>query len=165
MDSGAKLHRCVKKSRAFAAIVASLFAAAAWAQVQVSNAWVRGTVAGQQATGAYMRLAAPADSALVAVSTPVAKVAEIHEMKLEGGVMRMHAIPRIPLPAGKPVELKPGGYHVMLMELTRPLKDGEAVPLTLTVQDATGHRSTVEVKATVRPLAGGSSAPPQGHGH
>jgi copper(I)-binding protein len=59
------------------------------------------------------------------------------------------------------VDLKPGGYHVMLMELTQPLKEGESVPVTLTIEDKAGKKTTVEVKAAVRPLT--SSAAPMKH--
>jgi copper(I)-binding protein len=89
----------------------------------------------------------------------VAKVVEIHAMKMDGGVMTMNAVPRLTVPAGKPVELKPGGYHVMLMGLVQPLKDGETVPLTLTFESPAGKRSTVDVKALVRPLAAGVPPP------
>jgi periplasmic copper chaperone A len=122
------------------------------AQVQVTDAWVRGTVPGQRATGAFMQLASPGDSALVAVSSPAAKAAEIHTMTLEGGVMRMRAIDSLALPAGKTVELKPGGYHVMLLDLAQPLKEGDSVPVVLTFADATGRKTSQEVKATVRAL-------------
>ncbi len=163
MSSVVPFQHCMKTLRRVGGLLPLLFATAVGAQVTVSDAWIRGTVPGQPSTGAYMRLSSAKDASLVSVSTPVAKVTEIHEMKLEAGVMHMHAVPNVPLPAGRPVEFGPGGYHVMLMELTRPLKDGESVPLTLTVQDATGAKSTVQVKATVRPLAEG--APPSSHMH
>jgi copper(I)-binding protein len=124
----------------------------ALAQVAVAEAWVRGTVEGQRATGAFMKLTAPAATALVAAASPVAKIVEIHEMKMEGGVMKMNAVDRIALPAGQSVELKPGGYHVMLMALSAPLKEGDTVPITLTFQDAGGRKQALEVKATVKPL-------------
>jgi hypothetical protein len=132
---------------------------AASAQVAVTDAWVRGTVTGQKATGAFMQLKSPADAALVAVSSPVAKIVEIHEMKMEGGMMKMNAVDRLALPAGKAIDLKPGGYHVMLMDLVKPLKDGDTVPLQLTFEDKAGKKQTVEVKAVVRPLAA-SGGPP-----
>lgn len=122
------------------------------AEVAVSDAWVRGTVPGQMGTGAFMRLTSSADTTLVGVASPAAKVVELHEMKTEGGMMKMSAIRRLPLPAGKVVELKPRGYHVMLMDLARPLKDGDTVPLTLTFEDKTGAKQTVVVKASVRAL-------------
>jgi len=135
-----------------AAVLVVLFAAPAGAQVVVTDYWVRGTVAGQQGTGAFMRLTSPADVMLVGVASPAAKVAEIHEMKVEGGMMKMSAVLRLPLPAGKVVELKPGGYHVMLMDLAQPLKEGDVVPLTLTFEDKAGAKQTIAVKAPVRSL-------------
>jgi hypothetical protein len=110
---------------------------------------VRGTVTGQKATGAFMRLQSASDTALVAAASPVAGVVEIHEMALENNIMRMRAVPSLPLPAGRPVELKPGGYHVMLMDLKQQVKEGEVVPVTLVVETA-GRREAIEVKASVR---------------
>ena len=134
-----------------AAFVVTLAVPAA-AQVTVSDAWVRGTVAGQMGTGAFMKLVSPTDVTLVGAASPAAKIVEVHEMKQEGGMMKMNAVDRLPLPAGKSVELKPGGYHVMLMDLARPLKEGDVVPLTLTFVDKAGAKQTVEVKAAVRAL-------------
>ena len=129
------------------------------AQVTVTDPWVRGTVTGQKATGAFMQLKSPADAALVAASSPVAKIVEIHEMKMEGGMMKMNAVDKLALPAGKAVDLKPGGYHVMLMDLVKPLKDGDFVPLHLTFEDKAGKKQTVDVKALVKPLAAGANTP------
>ena len=137
-------------------LAAALAAApAALAQVAVSNPWVRGTVAGQKATGAFMQLKADADVSLVGASSPVAGIVEIHEMKMDAGVMRMSAIPALPLPAGKAVDLKPGGYHVMLLDLKQQLKAGDTVPVTLVVEGKDGKRETIEVKAPVKQLAAG----------
>jgi periplasmic copper chaperone A len=146
---------------AIAVLAAASLAAAAGAsaQVTVTDPWVRGTVTGQKATGAFMQLQSPADAALVAASSPVAKIVEIHEMKMEGGMMKMNAVDKVALPAGKPIALKPGGYHVMLMDLVKPLKDGDAVPLQLTFEDKAGKKQTVEVKAVVRPLAASGTLP------
>jgi hypothetical protein len=128
------------------------------AQVAVNGAWVRGTVAGQKVTGAFMQMTSPTDTALVTVTSPVAKIVEIHEMKMDGGMMKMNAIDKVPLPAGKLVELKPGGYHVMLFDLQRPVNEGDVVSLTLTFEDKAGKKSTVEVKAAVKALAPGAPA-------
>ncbi|MEO8124156.1 MAG: copper chaperone PCu(A)C [Burkholderiales bacterium] len=122
------------------------------AQTTVSDPWVRGTVAQQKATGAFMQITSAQGGKLVAVSSPVAGVVEIHEMSMSGNVMKMHAIPELALPAGKAVELKPGGYHVMMMDLKQPMTDGEVVPLTLVVVGKDGKRETIEVKAPVKPL-------------
>ncbi|WP_348697642.1 copper chaperone PCu(A)C [Duganella fentianensis] len=132
-----------------------LAALPAMAQVTVSEAWVRGTVAQQKATGAFMTLNAAQDSRLVAASSPVAGMVEVHEMSMSNDVMRMRQLDSLALPAGKPVKLMPGGYHLMLMQLQRPLADGDKVPLTLEIEDAKHVRSKVTVEAVVRPLAGG----------
>lgn len=130
--------------------------AAAQAQVKVTDAWVRGTVSQQKASGAFMRITSAQGGKLLEVSSPVAGVAEIHEMAMQGDMMRMRAVPTLELPAGKAVELKPGGYHVMLMDLKQQLKPGESVPLTLVVEGKDGKRETLEVKAPVRALADGA---------
>jgi copper(I)-binding protein len=149
-------------SRFFVA-AAALIAVAAHAQVTVKEAWVRASVPQQQATGAFMQLQAASDARLVSVSSPVTPIAEIHEMAVQDNVMKMRAVPAIELPAGKTVELKPGGYHVMLMDLKRPMQEGEIVSLTLVFEGKNGQRETVEVKAPVRPLNAGAA--PGGHKH
>ena len=140
-------------------------AASAWAQspVQVQDAWARATVANQSATGAFMKLTAPENTRLVSASSPVAGIVEIHEMRMEGDVMRMRAVPALPLAAGQTVELKPGGYHVMLMDLKGPLKAGDAVPLTLVFEGTNGQRRTQDVTAVARAM--GAAAAPAGAGH
>ena len=143
----------------FLGLVLALIAAPSLAQVAVSDAWVRGTVPGQKATGAFMRLKSPTDAALVSASSPVAGIVEIHEMALEGGVMKMRAVPKLPLPAGKSVDLKPGGYHVMLMDLKQPLKEGDTVPVTLAFTDKDGKQVTQEVKAQVKALTAPAGMP------
>ena len=136
-------------------LVSALFGSSAvQAQdVAVSNPWVRGTVPAQKATGAFMELKSKDDAALVSATSPVAGTVEIHEMVLENNVMKMRAIPKLDLPAGKGVQLKPGGYHVMLMDLKQPLQKGDTVPITLKVEGKDKSVKTVEVKAEVRELA------------
>ena len=143
----------------FLGLVLALIAAPSLAQVAVSDAWVRGTVPGQKATGAFMSLKSPTDAALVSASSPVAGIVEIHEMSLEGGVMKMRAVPKLALPAGKAVDLKPGGYHVMLMDLKQPLKEGDTVPVTLAFTDKDGKQVTQEVKAQVKALTAPAGMP------
>ena len=135
-----------------ASIVFAAIGTPAAAQVNVKEAWVRATVAEQKATGAFMQLSAPTGGRLVEVRSSVAGVVELHEMSMEGTTMKMRAVPGIDLPAGKTVELKPGGYHVMLMGLKQPLKEGQTVTLTLLVEGPDKKRETVDVKALVRPL-------------
>jgi copper(I)-binding protein len=137
---------------------------AALAQVTVADPWVRATVPAQKATGAFMQLTAKQDSRLIAVKSPVAGMVEVHEMAMDKDVMTMRAVTGgLPLPAGKTVELKPGGYHVMLMDLKQPVKEGETVALKLTVEDKTGKRSELDVAAVARPL--GASAAPAADSH
>jgi hypothetical protein len=155
------MHR-LTLARLVAAVLA-LGAATAAAQVTVADAWVRGTVTGQKATGAFMQLKSATDTALVAAASPVAGVVEIHEMKMDAGVMKMSALTSLAVPAGKTTDLKPGGYHVMLMELKQQLKEGETVPVTLTFEDQSGKRQTVEVKAPVRALTTPAKDAPQKH--
>ncbi len=149
--------------RLFAAVLA-LSSAPVLAQVAVVDPWVRATVPQQQASGAFMKLTAERGARLVEARSPVAGVVEIHEMAMEGNVMRMRAVPGIDLPAGRAVELRPGGYHVMLMSLKQTLNAGDTVPITLVFEDADRQRRTVEVKAPVRPLATPAGAPAAG-GH
>ena len=145
--------RCLRSLLASGLIAIALPAAA---QVSITEAWVRGTVTGQKSTGAFMQIKSPADTALVAVSSPAAKITEVHSMKMEGGVMKMNAVDKLAVPAGQAVELKPGGYHVMLLDLIAPLKEGESVPLKLTFEDKAGKKETLDVKAVVRPLSAGA---------
>jgi copper(I)-binding protein len=137
---------------ACAAVLSLAATASAFAQTTVKGAWVRGTVAQQKASGAFMHITSGAGGTLVSVSSPVAGVAEIHEMAMDGNVMKMRAVPGLDLPAGKTVELKPGGYHVMLLDLKQQLRPGETVALTLTVEGKDGKREAVDVKAPVEPL-------------
>ncbi|TFW16005.1 copper chaperone PCu(A)C [Duganella callida] len=129
-----------------------LAALPALAQVTVSEPWVRATVAAQKATGAFMTLTSTQAAKLVAVSSPAAGAVEVHEMKMDNDMMRMRQVPALDLPAGQPIKLAPGGYHLMLLNLKQPLKDGDKVPLTLEIEDAHKVRSKVEVEAPVKPL-------------
>jgi copper(I)-binding protein len=118
--------------------------------VEVKNAWVRSTVAAQTASGAFMEITSREAVQLVGVSTPVADSAEVHEMRMDGNVMKMRAVDKLALPAGKPLVLGPGGYHLMLLGLKHPLTPGTRVPLSLQIESASGKRSTVNVSAEVR---------------
>ncbi|MEC5211625.1 copper(I)-binding protein [Polaromonas sp. CG_9.5] len=127
--------------------------------VEVKDAWVRATVPGQKGTGAFMNITAKDGSKLVGVSSPVAGVAEVHEMKMDGDIMRMRAVPVLDLPLGQTVQLKPGGgYHVMMMELKQGLPKGTTVPLTLRFQDAKGVETRMEVSVPVSTTAPGAKA-------
>ena len=145
----------------------ALLSTAAPAQdtVRVDGAWARASVPGQKATGAFMTLTAPHGARLVGVSSPAAGVAEIHEMAMQGDVMRMRAVPQLELPAGKPVEFKPGGYHVMLLDLKAPLAQDSTVPITLLLRDAQGAEIKQALQVPVRAVATPAGAPMSGHGH
>jgi copper(I)-binding protein len=129
------------------------------APVDVRDAWIRASVPGQSGTGAFMKLTAPSGARLVGASTPAAGVAGVHEMKMEGDTMRMRGVASLELPPRQTVELKPGGYHIMLMDLKQPLATGTTVPLTLDFEDAKGHKSTLELKV---PVQVGATTPAQG---
>jgi len=147
--------------RLWASLVTGLLSTLALAQgVSATEPWVRATVAGQQATGAFMKLTASQALRLVQAGSPVAGLVEIHEMRMDKDVMRMSAIPGLDLPAGRSVELKPGGYHVMLMQLKQQIRDGETVPITLTFQTPDGKREKLEIKAQARTMG-----QPSKHGH
>jgi copper(I)-binding protein len=139
-------------------LLLSLLALSVRAQVEVGGAWVRPTVEGQLGTGAFMTLRSREPLRLVGASSAVAGVVEIHEMALQNNVMRMRAIEALPLPAGQPVELKPGGYHVMLMDLKRTLRAGEQVAIELQFETADKRRVVQVVQAEVR---GARGAAPQ----
>lgn len=116
------------------------------AVLQVVNAWARPTVAEQMATGAYMKIIPSKDGTIVGVSSKVADVTEIHEMKMEGDVMRMRAVENLPVKAGSALELAPGGYHVMLMGLNQSVTEGQPFELTLIFKGTDGGESNVPVR-------------------
>ncbi len=122
------------------------------AQTRVDDAWVRATVAGQPSTGAFMTLQADSDSKLLSVQSPVAKTVQIHQSSMKNDVMSMRQVESVELPAGKPVSFDPHGYHVMLMDLTAQVKEGDKVPLILTVENAKGEKETIKVEAEARAL-------------
>ena len=135
-----------------ALVGAVLLSVSAYAQVNVTDPWIRATVPVQKSTGAFMQVQSAAPARLVEVRTEVAARTELHEMAMDGQVMRMRRVDGIELPAGRPVNLATGGYHVMLFGLKRQLKEGENVELTLVVQDAAKKRQEVKVAVPVKPL-------------
>nr|WP_242631154.1 copper chaperone PCu(A)C [Variovorax paradoxus] len=137
------------------------------ATVDVRDGWVRQSVPGQSGTGAFMKLTAPTGTKLVGIATPAAGVAEVHEMKMEGDTMKMRELPGgLDLPAGQTVELKPGGYHVMMMDLKQPLTKGSTVPVTLRFEDAKGQKTSLDLKLPVgAPEGADAAAPAHQHKH
>ena len=124
----------------------------ALAEITVKDAWVRGTVPSQTTTGAFLTITSTEDAKLVGASTPIANMTEIHQSTMKNGIAHMQEAASVELPAGKPVELKPGGYHLMLMGVEKTLGRDEKVPLHLTIADKNGKKTRIEVKADVRPL-------------
>lgn len=150
------------KKSLLALVLGVAMSSSVYAQVTVKDPWVRGTVAAQKATGAFMQLSSAQDARLVEARSPVANIVEVHEMAMVDNMMKMRALPNgLALPAGQTVELKPGSYHVMLIDLKAPLSEGEVVPITLVVEGKDKKRETIEVKAPVRALA----APAMQHKH
>ncbi len=133
-----------------AAAAAFLLPLGALAQstVTVSGVWVRETVPGRNVTAAYATVENPgtADLQIVGASAEVAGRVEMHEMMRSGDMMKMSPVKAITVPAKGKVELKPGGLHIMLFDLKRPLKEGETVELIL----ATDKGATVKAQAPVK---------------
>jgi len=146
------------KNTIFAA-VCLLSSSLACAEVTIADPWVRATVPQQKATGAFMQMTSTTDVKLVAAQSPIANVVEIHEMKMDNNVMKMRQISGLDLAAGKTVELKPGSYHIMLLELKQQVRDGDAVPVSLVFEDQKKQRQTVDVNAVGRPLNAAAGAP------
>ncbi len=152
------------KKLAAALLLASAASLPAWAaNVSVTDAWARATMPGQKVSAAYMTIRSDVDAKLLGASSTAVPRVELHEMRMDGEVMRMREVGTLALPAGKPVKLEPGGYHIMLMNLGRPIAAGEAVPLTLTIE-SDGRQETIEVKAEAR-SPGGESAQHRHHRH
>ena len=134
---------------------AAAFAAGAFAQnakvgnVQIENAYTRATVPGQQVAGGFMKIENKGGvDLLVSASSPVAGEVQLHEMAMDGNVMKMRQVKDIPVPAGGAVELKPGGLHLMFMNIKAPLTAGETVPVKLKFAKA----GEVEVKMPVNAM-------------
>jgi copper(I)-binding protein len=134
---------------------AAAFAAGAFAQnakvgnVQIENAYTRATVPGQQVAGGFMKIENKGSvDLLVSASSPVAGEVQLHEMAMDGNVMKMRQVKDIPVPAGGAVELKPGGLHLMFMNIKAPLTAGETVPVKLKFAKA----GEVEVKMPVNAM-------------
>ena len=128
----------------------------AHAQVAIKDAWVRATVGPQKVTGAFMQITATQDAKLVAVQSGAAKKVELHTMEMDKDVMRMREIESLDLPAGKAVELKPGSYHIMLIDLNKPVKEGDTVAITLVIENKDKKRENIKVKATAKSLTSSS---------
>lgn len=142
------------------AVSALLTCINAWAHdgLQVQDSWVRATVPGQMATGAFMQISAPQGARLLAVESSVG-TAQIHQMSMDQGVMRMSEVKSgLSIEPGQSLSLKPGGYHIMLMDLKAALSAGSSVPLTLVFKNSRGEAQRMELQVPVR------TSPPAGAG-
>ena len=152
----------MSRSLAFALLAATLYCGPALADdfqvksLRVSNPFVRATPPGAKVAGVFMSIENRGKEAdrLVSASSPVAGVVEIHEMAMDGGMMKMRAVKSIDLTPGATVEFRPGGYHVMLEELKQPLKQGDQIPVLLTFEKA----GTMEIKVKVEPMGAAAHA-------
>lgn len=140
-----------------------LAAVSAQAQVEVTDAWARATGPGQKATGVFMNLTAKKATRLVGVKTALTPTAEVHQMTMDKDVMKMQSVKALDLPEGKTVALKPGSYHVMLMDLKAPLAEDEHAIITLLFEDAAGVKTQQEVHAVAKKMAMDGKDKPQ-HG-
>jgi periplasmic copper chaperone A len=119
------------------------------APVKVDQPWARSTVEGQDSSGAYMTLTAREPLTLLGATTPAANIVEIHQMKMEGDVMKMRAAETLPLKPGEPLRFAPNGYHFMMMDLKAPFRIGSRIAMTLRFRDAKGGVKTLDVSVPV----------------
>lgn len=139
----------MNKLLAFAAAGAAALAFAQPAPVTVEGAWARASVQGQSGTGAFMTITAKEPLTLVGVASPAAGLAELHEMRMDGDVMRMRPVESIAIAPGQPLQLKPGGWHLMLQQLKAPLQPDTKVPVTLTFRTAKGETRKLDLAVPV----------------
>lgn len=159
----------MKLSYSLAAVVLALSATTASAHdfkagpLKIGHPWSRATPAGAKVGGGYLSIENTGSAAdrLVSVSAPFAARAEIHEMAVKDGIMTMRPMEKgVEVPAGGKVEFKPGGYHIMFMELKQPLKQGETMKGTLTFEKA----GSVDVEFKVDSIAAkGGEGEHKGH--
>lgn len=154
----------MKKALAILALAVGSTGALAQADhVRIENPYARATAPGAAVGGGYatIRNTGKAPDRLVGASSAASARTELHEMKMVDNVMRMREVKGLDVPANGTLELKPGGYHLMFMELKAPLKQGDKVPVTLKFERA----GEVKVELEVRGMAAGSGHSSHGHGH
>ena len=145
----------IKLEKWVAVLAMSMLVQTGWAAtITVSDAWARATMPGQKVSGAYMQIQSDVDARLLSVSSAAVPRVEVHEMKMDGDVMRMRELKSVALPKGQIVTLEPGGFHLMLMSLKKPIAVGDIIPLTLEVESG-GKKQMIEVKAEARGMDGG----------
>jgi copper(I)-binding protein len=121
--------------------------------VTIKDAWVRPTNPGQEVGAAYMTFLSAQDATLIRLESDVTKSVEIHNMSMENGVMKMRMMETLPLVAGKPYKLAPGGFHLMLFDLKKPLNIGTQVRFTLTFKSKNKHEFKQKINVMVQSSA------------
>jgi copper(I)-binding protein len=135
-------------------------------QLEIKAPWARSTPGHAENGAAYLTIVSPTADRLTAASSPVAKTVELHTMSMEGGVMKMRPLAAIDIPAGRTVTLSPGGMHIMLLGLTRPLREGQSFPLTLSFDNAGPRQVTVAIeKVGAKGPGGQATGSPPMHMH
>ena len=127
-------------------------------KIVISDAWIKTTIPGATVSAAYMRIQSPTPLKLLKVEGAIAADIQIHDMRMNEGVMEMNALPSIDIAAQQTVELKPGGKHVMLMKVAKPIKNGDKVPLALTFEGTDKKTITLRINAIAKESAGKPSA-------
>jgi copper(I)-binding protein len=142
-------------------LVISSTAASAADSVSIENAWVRPTTPGQDVGAAYMSFNSKQDVTLISVSSDATKSVEIHSMSMQNGVMNMRMLEKLAIKAGKPYKLEPGGFHLMLFDLKKPLAAGQYVNFELTFS-----AGNTEFKQSIRaPIKMPDDVEGQDHSH
>jgi len=130
-------------------LAASAFAVTAKETVSIENVWVRATAPGQDVGAAYMTFASKQDVTLIRIESDATKSVEIHSMSMQNGVMKMRMLETLPIKAGKPYKLEPGGFHLMLFDLKKPLTSGQYVNFELTFKSGNTEFKQ-QVKAPIK---------------
>jgi periplasmic copper chaperone A len=139
-----------KMNRLLLALALLLMSLGAHAAIEITDARARATAPGQEVGAAYLSLKSDIPAKLLKVESPAADSVEIHEMSMNNGVMKMRMLDTLDLPAGKLVKLEPGGFHLMLIDLKKPLKAGEVIEISLTLKDRRGKTTTQKVRLPVK---------------
>jgi len=115
--------------------------------LKVFDVWAKTTIPGGSVSAAYMHIKSGKPLRLVKAESPLTPTVELHNMAMKDGVMEMRAVDAVEIPANKLVDLKPGGFHIMLIKVNKPINKGDSVPLKLTFANADKSTFTVDVVA------------------
>jgi len=118
--------------------------------IEIKNQWARASNDGQDVSAAYMTIVSNEDTSLITIDSDVTDVIEIHSMSMENGVMKMRMLDTLDLIAGKPTELSPGGFHLMLFDLKKPLTAGKEAHFTLHFKNKAGQEKTISVTSPIK---------------